>query len=79
MCDCISNSEKALSELFQKQTGTSDENIRAEYDNKTVIFNPLSIQFYGNVEASYKIGKRIKKWKTYIKFSFCPLCGEKYQ
>ena len=78
MCECINNSEKALTELFFKDVKISDGNVRVVYDNKSLMIDSGNIQFYGNAEALYKIGKRSKKWSRNILFTFCPLCGERY-
>jgi len=78
MCECISNSQKALTELFYKEIDTTDGNISAEYDNTTLMLGSGTVQFCGYVEASYKVGKQTKKWKKNILFTFCPLCGIKY-
>jgi hypothetical protein len=77
MCNCINEIELKINVQFQNDTKCEDF-VRAELENKTLFISSGNVELSSFSEVKYKNGKQHKKWKKYVKFTYCPFYGVKY-
>jgi len=77
MCNCIEEIEKLITEQFESEINVEDK-VYVQIEGKSINIKLGITQLSTTAEATYLFKGKNKKWRTYLNFSFCPLCGEKY-